>query len=174
MQRVLNNLGIGVGGVVGGLIATTAHPATYEALFAIDAVTFAAYLAALGFVPSPRRTERVTGRGGGYVRVLRHKTYVGVVLLSVALVAVGFSLLGDIFPAFAKNDAHVNERGIRLAFLANTLAVVIAQLRVAKALEGRRRMAAYAVEGVLWATAWLIVFAGGPRRLAPQPLVEPA
>src|SRR5439155_13668815 len=43
MQRVTNNLGIGLGGVVGGLIATTAHPVTYEALFVIDAITFAAY-----------------------------------------------------------------------------------------------------------------------------------
>src|SRR4051812_46810733 len=44
MQRVLNNLGIGIGGVVGGFIATTVHPGTYQLLFAIDAVTFGGYL----------------------------------------------------------------------------------------------------------------------------------
>ncbi|MFZ1880199.1 MAG: MFS transporter, partial [Gaiellaceae bacterium] len=64
-------------------------------------------------------------------------------------------------PAFAKNTAHVSERGIGLCFLANTLMIVVAQLPVAKWLEGRRRMAAYAVEGTVWASAWLIVFAGG-------------
>ena len=58
MQRVLNNLGIGVGGVVGGLIATTSHPGTYQLLFAIDALTFGAYLVALWFVPSPPRVVR--------------------------------------------------------------------------------------------------------------------
>src|SRR5581483_10483431 len=126
MQRVLNNLGIGVGGVVGGLIATTAHPRTYELLFAIDAATFLAFI-----------------------------------VLNASLVAVGFSLLGDIFPAFAKNTAHVGERGIGLCFLANTLVIVVAQLPVAKWLEGRRRMAAYAVEGAIWAVAWVVVFAGG-------------
>ena len=162
MQRVLNNLGIGVGGVVGGLIATTAHPGTYQLLFAIDALTFGGYLVALRFVPSPPHVRRASGEGrGGYRLVLRHKTFLGYILLNASLIAVGFSLLGDIFPAFAKNVAHVDERGIGLCFLANTLVIVVAQLPVAKWLEGRRRMAAYGVEGSIWAGAWLIVFAGG-------------
>ena len=55
----------------------------------------------------------------------------------------------------------MSERGIGLCFLANTLVIVVAQLPVAKWLEGRRRMAAYGVEGTIWAAAWLIVFAGG-------------
>jgi MFS family permease len=163
MQRVLNNLGIGVGGVIGGFIASTSRPGTYQLLFAIDAATFAAYLVALRFVASPPRVERAAAEAvrGGYRHVLRHKTFLAYVVLNAALVALGFSLLGDIFPAFAKNTAHVSERGIGLCFLANTLVIVIAQLPVAKWLEGRRRMAAYTVEGTIWAVAWLIVFAGG-------------
>jgi MFS family permease len=162
MQRVLNNLGIGVGGVVGGFIATTSHPSSYELLFLIDALTFGGYLVALWFVPSPPRVRRVEGgRSGGYRLVLRHKTFIAYVVLNACLVALGFSFLGDIFPAFAKNTAHVSERGIGLCFLANTLVIVVAQLPVAKWLEGRRRMAAYAVEGSVWAAAWVIVFAGG-------------
>jgi MFS family permease len=162
MQRVLNNLGIGVGGVVGGLIATTAHPGTYELLFVIDAITFGGYLVALRFVPSPPRVPREPDApAAGYRQVLRHKTFLAYIVLNASLVAIGFSLLGDIFPAFAKNVAHVNERGIGLCFLANTLVIVIAQLPVAKWLEGRRRMAAYTVEGAIWSVAWLVVFAGG-------------
>lgn len=161
MQRVLNNLGIGVGGVVGGLIATTSHPGTYELLFVIDALTFGGYLAALWFVPSPPRAPRDERPAGGYGLVLRHKTFVAFIVMNAALVAVGFSLLVDIFPAFAKNVAHVDERGIGLCFLANTLVIVVAQLPVAKWLEGRRRMGAYTVEGAIWSVAWLIVLGGG-------------
>jgi MFS family permease len=162
MQRVLNNLGIGVGGVVGGFIATTSHPSSYQLLFLIDALTFGGYIAALWFVPSPARVPREPDApAAGYRQVLRHKTFLAYIVLNASLVAVGFSLLGDIFPAFAKNVAHVNERGIGLCFLANTLAIVVAQLPVAKWLEGRRRMAAYTVEGAIWAGSWLIVFAGG-------------
>ena len=162
MQRVLNNLGIGVGGVVGGLIATTSHPSSYQLLFLIDALTFGGYIFALWFVPSPARLPREPDApAAGYRQVLRHKTFLAYIVLNASLVAVGFSLLGDIFPAFAKNVAHVNERGIGLCFLANTLVIVVAQLPVAKWLEGRRRMAAYTVEGAIWAVSWLIVFAGG-------------
>jgi MFS family permease len=162
MQRVLNNLGIGLGGVVGGLIATTAHPTTYVLLFVIDALTFGAYLVALAFVPAPPLATRPhDAPRGGYRRVLTHKTFVAYIVMNAALIGVGFSLLGDIFPAFAKNTAHVSERGIGLCFLANTLVIVIVQLPVAKWLEGRRRMAAYGVEGTIWAAAWIIVFAGG-------------
>jgi MFS family permease len=162
MQRVLNNLGIGVGGVVGGFIATTSHPSSYQLLFLIDALTFGGYIVALWFVPSPARVPReLDAPATGYRQVLRHKTFLAYIVLNASLVAVGFSLLGDIFPAFAKNVAHVNERGIGLCFLANTLVIVVAQLPVAKWLEGRRRMAAYTVEGAIWAVSWLIVFAGG-------------
>jgi MFS family permease len=162
MQRVLNNVGIGIGGVVGGFIATTAHPFTYQVLFAIDAATFGAYLVALWFVGSTAVVERTAERvRGGYAFVLRHRTFLAYMILNASLVALGFALLGDIFPAFAKNSAHVSERGIGFCFLANTLVVGIAQLPVAKWLEGRRRMAAYAVEGTIWAVAWLIVFGGG-------------
>ena len=162
MQRVLNNLGIGVGGVVGGLIATTSHPSSYQLLFLIDALTFGGYIVALWFVPSPARVPReLNAPPGGYRQVLRHKTFLAYIILNASLVAIGFSLLSDIFPAFAKNVAHVNERGIGLCFLANTLVIVVAQLPVAKWLEGRRRMAAYTVEGTIWAVSWLIVFAGG-------------
>src|SRR5688572_15477061 len=47
MQRVVMNLGIGIGALVGGLIATTSRPATFDALFAVNAATFVVYLAVL-------------------------------------------------------------------------------------------------------------------------------
>jgi MFS family permease len=160
MQRVTNNLGIGIGGVVGGVIATTAHPVTYETLFLVDAATFATYLGILAFVPSPPRPKREPG-ASGYRRVLRDRVFLGFLVLDTFLIAAGFAWLQDLLPAFAKNHNGVDERAIGLIFLANTLVIVVVQLPIAKLLEGRRRMAAYAVESALWASAWLIVFAGG-------------
>jgi MFS family permease len=162
MQRVTNNLGIGLGGAVGGLIATTSSPGTYTALFVIDAITFGGYIAAIAFVPSPPRVPHEERRAaGGYRQVFRNRTFVAVVVLDMLLVSVGFAWLQDIFPAFAKNHAGVGERAIGLIFLANTLVIVAVQLPIAKLLEGRRRMLAYAVEGGLWSVAWLIVLGGG-------------
>ena len=51
MQRVVMNLGIGLGGVAGGFIASE----SFQALFVLDALTFVAYAAVLTiFVPDPR------------------------------------------------------------------------------------------------------------------------
>ena len=66
-----------------------------------------------------------------------------------------------LLPPFAKNYADVSERWIGLIWLGNTLLIVLIQLPVAKALEGRRRMAALALMNVLWAVASLIVLAAG-------------
>src|SRR5439155_1416593 len=72
MQRVTNNLGIGLGGLAGGLIATTEHPTSYTVLFLVDAATFVACLATLAFVPSPPQLERGSARGpGGYPTAVR-------------------------------------------------------------------------------------------------------
>ncbi len=53
MQRVVMNLGIGLGGVAGGFIASE----SFRALFALDALTFVAYAIVLTvFVHDPART----------------------------------------------------------------------------------------------------------------------
>src|SRR5207237_1655426 len=36
LQRLARNLGIGIGSLAGGLIASTAHPATFTVLFVVD------------------------------------------------------------------------------------------------------------------------------------------
>src|SRR5437016_2859989 len=52
-QRVTMNLGIGLGGLVGGAIATVHHPHSFTILFLADAATFLVYVAVLAFVPDP-------------------------------------------------------------------------------------------------------------------------
>ena len=80
--------------------------------------------------------------------------------LNVLFVAVGYEVFA-LLPPFAKNYAGVSERWVGFIWLANTLLIVLIQLPVSKALEGRRRMAALALMNLLWATAALLVLAGG-------------
>ena len=65
VQRITMNLGIGLGGVVGGLIASTTHPGTFQILFVGDALTFVALRrrAALG-AARRRRPPRARALGG--------------------------------------------------------------------------------------------------------------
>jgi predicted MFS family arabinose efflux permease len=163
LQRVTRNLGIGLGGVVGGLIATTSNPTSFTVLFLLDAATFLVFVAALAFVPEPVLPEEDDDgvpAPGRYADVLRDRALVGLVVLNVLFVAAGYAQF-ELLPVFAKNEAGVTETGIGLIFFVNTLVIVLAQFPLSKALEGRRRMAALAVMCVLWAVAWILVCLGG-------------
>ena len=60
MQRVVMNLGIGIGGLAGGFLAAT----SFRLLFLADALTFVAYAAVLlAFVPEPARSPAEQGSG---------------------------------------------------------------------------------------------------------------
>jgi MFS family permease len=161
VQRVTRNLGIGLGGVVGGLIATTANPTSFTVLFVVDALCCLVFAGALLFVAEPglSEEEKEVPRGN-YLDVLRHRVFLGFVLLNVAFVAAGYSVF-ELLPVFAKNEAGVSERAIGVIFLVNTIVIVLAQLPVSNFLEGRARMRALALMTLLWAAAWGVVLAGG-------------
>ena len=156
MQRVMMNLGIGLGGLTGGLIATTSNPDTFTILFLADAATFVLYSLFLIRVPQPRPASRESTRPGGYSEVVRNRVFMGVVGLNFVFIAAGMAQL-ETLPVYAKNEAGVTERGIGVLFFLNTLVIVLAQLPVARVLEGHRRMRTLAALGVVWAAALLIV-----------------
>jgi predicted MFS family arabinose efflux permease len=162
LQRVSMNLGLGIGGVVGGLIASTRHPGSFTILFLLDAATFLAFIAVLATIDEPRtrEPEHAAKSELGYGAVLRDRNFVWLMALNVIFVAVGYEVFA-LLPPFAKNYAGVSERWVGTMWLANTLLIVLIQLPVSKALEGRRRMAALALMSVLFAAAALIVLAGG-------------
>jgi MFS family permease len=160
LQRVTRNLGIGLGGIVGGLIATTSDASSFTVLYMIDAVTFVAFAGVLSLVPEPELPSGSRETRGRYLDVLRHRVFLGFVGLNVLFVAAGYAQL-ELLPVFAKNEAGVTEKAIGLIFFANTVVIVLAQLPVSKLLEGRRRMRALAAMTVLWAAAWIAVLASG-------------
>ena len=52
-QRLTMNLGIGLGGLVGGFIAHVRDPHTFTVLFTLDAVTFLGYVVVLASIHDP-------------------------------------------------------------------------------------------------------------------------
>jgi MFS family permease len=157
MQRVVMNLGIGLGGVVGGFVATE----SFRALFVLDALTFVAYAAVLTvFVHEPAHREARAERTGSYATVLRHKVFMGLMVVNAVYIGAGIAQL-EILPAFAKNEAGVSERGIGWLFFINTIVIVLLQLPTTRLAEGRRRVPLLALVGVVSAAAWLLVPASG-------------
>jgi MFS family permease len=157
MQRIVMNLGIGLGGVAGGFIASE----SFRALFAIDALTFVAYAAVLTvFVHDPARREERAERTGSYRTVFRHKVFMALMVANSLYIGAGIAQL-EILPAFAKNEAGVSERGIGWLFFINTIVIVLLQLPTTRLAEGRRRVPLLALLGAVSAAAWLLVPASG-------------
>ncbi|HEY7381062.1 MAG TPA: MFS transporter [Gaiella sp.] len=158
-QRVAANLGLGLGGFAGGLLITTAEPATFTALFLLNAVTFLAYAVVLARLRPPARP--VAGRERGYREVFRDRVFLRVIALNLVLVASVVALLNSMFPVFAKDEAGVSEDVVGLFFLVNSLVIVGAQLPVARAIEGRRRAHGLALMCLLFACTWALVEVAG-------------
>ncbi len=159
-QRLTMNLGVGIGGILGGLIAHVSSPQTFTVLFLLDALTFLGYVVVLFFIHDPGVSAGEAATPASYAAVLRHKTFLGLWTLNFLFVTAGYSLL-SLFPQFATDQSHITERQIGLVFAFNTGVIVLAQLPLSRWIEGRRRMRALALMPVLWAVAWLLVDATG-------------
>jgi MFS family permease len=174
MQRVVMNLGIGLGALAGGLIATTESPRSFTVLFLLNSLTFVVYAGVmLALVPSPSvggGRARTTERTGSYRDVLRHRPFVAVIGLNALFIFAGFSGF-ELIPVYAKNEAAVTETQIGLVFLVNTIVIVLLQLPIARLARGRRRMPALGLLGLLWAAAWLIVPIAGAKTAATATLL---
>src|SRR5215469_9255056 len=91
-QRLTMNLGLGVGGIVGGLIAHVSTPSSFTALFLLDALTFLAYVVVLWFIHDPGVPAREKQAPASYRAVLRHRTFLGLWGVNFLFVAAGYSL----------------------------------------------------------------------------------
>lgn len=161
LTRVTDNLGFGIGGLVGGLIATTSVPESYDLLFAVDAGTFVAFMALLLFVPAPAPPQAPDRASGGYREVARNRPFVWLLALTALLVAAAYAPVATMLPPYVKEHASVSEAGIGVVFFVNTLVLVLAQLPFASALGGRNRLRALSVAGALFGATCFGVLAAG-------------
>ena len=159
----LLNLGIGVGGILGGLFADVHRPVTFQVMYVVEALS---YLPAMVLLLGPlRRTGGPTPRTGrsadpgraGYLAVLRRPAVVPLTVLSFATAFVGYAQLNAGLPAFARALSEVSTRGLGLAFAANTLVIVLLQLVVLQRIEGHRRSRVVVAMTLLWAVAWALL-----------------
>jgi MFS family permease len=159
-QRVAANVGLGLGGFVGGAIVTLADPASFARLFVLDAATFAAYGLVLLFVPAG---ERRVAAGGGYAAAVRDRPFLGLVALVFVWVASTVALINSLFPVYAHEQSSVSTHAIGVLFLVNSVAIIVLQLPLSRAIEGHRRMWTLALMAALFAAWWLLVLLTGAR-----------
>jgi len=166
LNFTLLNLGIGLGGIVGGIFVDTHRLWTFQAIYLADAASFVPSLLLL-LIPLRHVVARAehdeddpAGRGS-YREVLRQPAMKTLMLLTFAGSFVGYAQLNNGMPAFARVVAHVSTAGLGFAFAANTLVIVLLQLVVLQRIEGRRRTRVIVVMAFIWAGAWLCMGTSG-------------
>jgi MFS family permease len=158
VSRVATNAGMGIGVVLGGFIAAYGLNG-FVTLYLLNAVTYLVYVFVL--VAVVRESARPEPVVGGYHAVLRDRALLHLALINVAMIAVGWGVFTWLAPPYASSDIGLSTQLIGLLLLTNTLAVVIAQVPIAKLAEGRRRVILMALSAILFTGACLLVIAAG-------------
>ena len=156
VSRVAVNAGLGLGAAIGGVVAGLGLDG-FVVLFLANALTYLVYLAILvAAVPDEARPEPVAG---GYRQVLRDRALRRFALINIALIAVGWGVLAWIVPPYAR-ALGIAPSLIGLLILANAATVVVAQLPIVRAAEGRSRVGALSLAAGLWVVACLLALQG--------------
>jgi MFS family permease len=152
VSRVAVNVGLGVGAAIGGVVAGFGLEG-FVLLFLGNAVTYLVYLAIL--VAVVREEARPEPDAGGYRQVLRDRALVRFALINVAMIAVGWGVLSWIVPPYARGIG-IEPSLIGLLILANAATVVLIQIPVVKAAEGRGRVGVLSLGAATWVVACLL------------------
>jgi MFS family permease len=168
----LVNLGIGVGGIIGGLYADVSQPHTFTVIFLGDA---ASMLVPIALLLGPLRhlsarhdaPEGADAASGSYVAILRDPAVVGMTALTFIAVFVGYGQLEAGFPAFARTVGEVSTRVIGFSFAVNTAVIVLLQFLVLRRIAGHRRTRVMLVMCALWVLSYVVLGATG---ILPTPL----
>ncbi|MET0974324.1 MAG: MFS transporter [Leifsonia sp.] len=160
----LVNLGIGVGGIIGGFFIDVDTPETFTTIFLIDAATS---LIPVALLIGPLRHVRTQAEPsedeptGGYREILRQPAVRWLTLLTFLAVFIGYGQMEAGFPAYARQVSGVSTQVIGFSFAVNTAVIVFLQFAVLKRISGRRRTRAMQVMAIVWAGAWLLLGATG-------------
>ncbi|MCW2833273.1 MAG: rane protein [Nocardioides sp.] len=156
----LINLGIGVGGIIGGFYADVTDPTTFTVIFLADA---ACMLVPIFLLLGPLRhvqglAEKPTDEdatGESYLAILRQPAVIWLTGLTFLGTFVGYGQIEAGLPAFARSVSEVSTRVIGFGFAVNTGVIVLLQFVVLRRISGRRRTRVLVVMSALWAAAWL-------------------
>ncbi len=158
----LVNLGIGLGGVIGGVFVDVHRPATFTAIYLADA---ACMLVPLGLLLGPLR--HVHGRAeapaetaaqpGSYLAILRRPEVAWMTVLTFLGTFVGYGQMEAGFPAFARRVSEVSTGVIGFAFAVNTFVIVACQFLVLRRISGHRRTRVLILMAAMWALSWCVL-----------------
>ncbi|MFJ8081418.1 MDR family MFS transporter [Streptomyces sp. NPDC096205] len=159
MQFFLQNLGLGVGGLIGGHLVDTSHVSSFTLLFAIEAAMFLLLVVVMSTVRMPHspRIEDSPAQSakGGWNQLLGNRAMVQLMVLGFVLFFACYGQFESGLSAYGVEAAGISTSALGTALAANTAMIVVAQFAVLKFVERRRRSRVIAAVGLIWAVAWI-------------------
>ncbi|MFB9439977.1 MFS transporter [Streptomyces showdoensis] len=161
MQFFLQNLGLGVGGLIGGQLVDVSRPDSFLLLFSIESVMFLV-LGAIALTvrmpgsPALQGARPAAEKGGGVRALLQHKAMVQLCVLGFVLFFACYGQFESGLAAYGTEAAGIAPSTLGIALAANTAVIVAAQFLVLKFVERRKRTRVIAAVGLIWTVAWLI------------------
>ncbi|MFI5681604.1 MFS transporter [Streptomyces cellulosae] len=180
LQFFLQNLGLGVGGLIGGQLVDTTRVSSFTLLFAIEAAVFlllAVVMATVRMPHSPRVADapRPSARGS-WKQLLGNRAMVQLCVLGFVLFFACYGQFESGLSAYGVEAAGISTSALGTALAANTAMIVVAQFAVLRFVERRRRSRVIAAVGLIWAVAWVAAgYAGlghGSREMATAAFVS--
>ncbi|USQ89831.1 MFS transporter [Streptomyces phaeoluteigriseus] len=159
-QFFLQNLGLGVGGLIGGHLVDTTRVSSFTLLFAIEAAMFLLLVVVLAGVRMPR-SPRVEGAPqgsakGGWKQLLGNRAMVQLSVLGFVLFFACYGQFESGLSAYGVEAAGISTSALGTALAANTAVIVFAQFAVLRFVERQKRSRVIAAVGLIWALAWAV------------------
>ncbi|MER7050222.1 MFS transporter [Streptomyces jumonjinensis] len=162
LQFFMQNLGLGLGGLVGGQLVDKSRPGSFTLLFGIEAVMFLV-LAGIAVTirlprpaPLPGTPAGQTEAKGGLRVLLGHKAMVQLCVLGFVLFFACYGQFESGLAAYGTEAAGIEPATLGTALAANTAVIVLAQFLVLKFVERRKRTRVIGAVGLIWAVAWIL------------------
>ncbi|MEV0243308.1 MFS transporter [Streptomyces sp. NPDC050674] len=159
MQFFLQNLGLGVGGLIGGHLVDTSSAASFTLLFAIEAAMFLLLVVVMVTVRmphAPRIGDAPAAGRGSWKQLMGNRAMVQLCVLGFVLFFACYGQFESGLSAYGVEAAGISTSALGTALAANTLMIVVAQFAVLRFVERRRRSRVIAAVGLIWAVAWAV------------------
>ncbi|GGY14608.1 MFS transporter [Streptomyces minutiscleroticus] len=157
MQFFLQNLGLGIGGLIGGHIVDTERPGTFTLLYTIEAAVFLLLVGVLVTVRmphAPRLDETAPQARSSWKQLLGNRAMVQLCVLGFVLFFACYGQFDSGLSAYGIEAAGISTSALGTALAANTAMIVVAQFAVLRFVERRKRSRVIACVGLIWAVAW--------------------
>lgn len=154
IQRIVYNLGYGVGPILGGIIASQ----SYDRIFIVAAIGYAVSFIIMFFfttetLSSENRTdalsERAKSKDAGIAIVLKDRLYIFSVFLN-GLIYITSAGVFNLLSLYAGQNFGIPENQISYVFTVNALLCVTLQLPVIRMIRGCKPLALMSLSGLLY------------------------